>query len=102
MSRSHIVLFHYRVQWFAFNIFKMKEEQGTKDAEANVSFVWFPVLLPIQRGLKKEVSLLRSHLNVPFYHTTRILLRRFSCIQWFGAMTIYSIPAKIILGGKLE
>lgn len=73
-----------------------------RDAEINVSFVWFLELLPIQKGLKKEVSLLWSHPNMPFYHKTRILLRIFSCIQWFGAMTVYSIPVQIIVSGKLE
>lgn len=50
---------------FALNIFKMKEEQGMRNAEADVSVMWFSVLL-IQTGFKEEVSYLRliimSHL----------------------------------------
>lgn len=91
MSRNHIVLLHYCAQWFAFSIFKMREEQRIRDTEANVSFVCFPKLLPSQTGIKKEVGLLQSHPNVTFCHKTRIFLRNFSCIQWFGAMAIYSI-----------
>lgn len=52
--------------------------------------------------LKKEVFLLWSHPNVPFYHKTRILLRNFFCIQWFGGMTTYCISVQITLSGKLE
>lgn len=53
------------------------------------------------RGLKKEVSLLWSHPNVPFYHKIRMLLRNFSCIQWFGKRTIYKYSSTDN-SGKLE
>lgn len=65
MSRSHVVLLGHCVQWFAFNSFKMREESKMQMLMFNFldsqSFYLF-------RGLKKKISLLWSHPNVPFYH----------------------------------